>query len=61
MGKATRSVHETGSFCELLDLGGRRHGAVGRRGISIVSVRDLIRGTLSSDGTCSVPHPFLNR
>ena len=26
----------------------------GRRGMSIVSVRDLIRETLSSDGTCSV-------
>jgi hypothetical protein len=43
MGKATGSVHETGSFRELLDLGGRL-GAVGRRGMSIVSVRDLIRG-----------------
>lgn len=60
MGKATRSVHETGSFRELLDLGSRL-GAVGRRGMSIVSVRDLIRETLSGDGACSVLHPFLNR
>jgi hypothetical protein len=36
MGKAIRSVHETGSFRKLLDLGGRVDARA--QGMSIVSV-----------------------
>jgi hypothetical protein len=56
LGKATRSVHETGSLRKLLDLGSR----LGARDVYSWR-RDLIRGTLSSDGTRTVLHSFLTQ